>query len=85
MEKWLERLTANGGTSIVLDLAGTDYVSSAGLRVMLSTVKALRGSERRFLLCGVNDDVMGVLAVTGFDRFITIAGDAEQALATLSS
>ena len=83
LEKSLERLLESSSTSIVLDLAGTDYVSSAGLRVILSTVKSLQGGERRFLLCGVNESVKNVLAVTGFDRVITIAADADQARGTV--
>jgi len=61
-----------GMKSIVLDLAKTEYVSSAGLRVFLETKKAMDKSSGRFALKNVNEGVMTVLKITGFTKILTI-------------
>ena len=47
---------------LVLDLDGLNYCSSAGLRIFLK----LRKAEKDLLLINVNDDIYGILEVTGF-------------------
>ena len=56
---------------LVLDLEKTEYVSSAGLRVMLKAQKcmSLQGSMK---VIHVNDIVMEVFEVTGFSEILTI-------------
>ncbi len=60
-----------GLTLLILDLAGIDYVSSAGLRVILSTQKALKTTDA-FKIINVNSDVMDVFEMTGFADILTI-------------
>lgn len=61
----------NGVTELVFDFAKLDYISSAGLRVVLGAQKVMnrQGSMK---LCGVNDMVMEVFEVTGFVDILTI-------------
>ena len=57
--------------SLVLDLKGLEYISSAGLRVLLGAQKKMQkvGSMK---LTGVCEDVMEVLEMTGFADILTI-------------
>ncbi len=57
--------------SLTLDLAGLDYISSAGLRVLLTAWKAMSGKGDMKLL-NVNETVMEILEVTGFSDLLTI-------------
>ena len=57
--------------SLTLDLAKLDYISSAGLRVLLVTQKAM-GKRGTLKLCGVNETVMEILEVTGFTEILNI-------------
>lgn len=61
----------NGVTELVFDFAKLDYISSAGLRVVLGAQKVMnrQGSMK---LCNVNDMVMEVFEVTGFVDILTI-------------
>ncbi len=60
------------GTSVlVLDFSGLEYVSSAGLRVLLSAQKAMK-EKGKMILRSVCEDVMDVLAITGFAEILTI-------------
>lgn len=56
---------------LTLDLAELTYISSAGLRILLSAQKRMRkmGSMK---LTGVQDTVMDVLKLTGFADILTI-------------
>ena len=84
LEKQLTTVLDERPAAIILDLAATDYVSSAGLRVLLATAKRCRTDQRRFVLCAVNDDVMEVLTLTGFYRVLDLYPDLAQALAAAS-
>lgn len=60
-----------GVTALVLDLAALEYISSAGLRVVLSAQKAMN-KQGSMVVRNVNEYVMEVLEVTGFADILTI-------------
>ena len=57
--------------ALVLDFANLEYISSAGLRVLLSAQKTMskKGSMK---LIGVDPDIMEIFEVTGFSDILTI-------------
>ena len=57
--------------NILLDLRETEYISSSGLRVLLSAKKKL-GNHGTLTLTGVNDTIMEVLDMTGFTDMLDI-------------
>ena len=61
------QLTAPG-TQLVCDLAGVDYISSSGLRIMLSLAKRYKN----FRLVEVQPAVYDVFAMTGFSKIMTV-------------
>lgn len=62
----------DGITELTLDFDGLEYVSSAGLRVLLIVQKRMmkQGSMK---LVHVNEIIMEIFEVTGFSDFLTIA------------
>ncbi|MCF0228489.1 MAG: STAS domain-containing protein [Parasporobacterium sp.] len=60
-----------GVTDLTFDFSKLDYISSAGLRILLTTQKKMMkiGSMK---LKGVNPDVMDVFEITGFADILTI-------------
>ena len=70
LEKCLKE-TLGGVTELVMDFEKLDYVSSAGLRVLLSAQKTMnrQGSMK---LCHVSESIMEILEVTGFSDILTI-------------
>ena len=61
----------DGSTDLTLDMAGVSYISSAGLRVLLSAQKKLQktGSLKLTNVCA---DVMEVFEMTGFAEILVI-------------
>jgi stage II sporulation protein AA (anti-sigma F factor antagonist) len=57
----------------VIDLAGVEYVASAGLRVFLLTLKRVRGSGSGLRLINVRAPVHDVFRYAGFDQIIDMA------------
>ena len=61
----------DGAESLVMDFSKLDYISSAGLRVLLSAHKAM-SSKGGMKVTNVNEMVMEVFDVTGFADILTI-------------
>lgn len=66
---------------VVVDFAGCDYVSSAGLRAILIAAKRSKAMAKRLVLTGMNAVVRDVFRVSGFDRMLVIEPELETALA----
>ena len=62
----------DGVKSLVLDFEKVEYISSAGLRVLLSTQKIMN-KQGEMKLINVNSDIMEIFEVTGFSDILTIA------------
>ena len=60
-----------GAKNVVIDFEKVEYISSAGLRVLLSTEKTMKG-QGKLTLIHVNDVVMEVLNITGFVDILNI-------------
>ena len=56
---------------LILDLAGLEYISSAGLRVLLAAQRRMN-KQGSMKLVNVNELVMEVFEVTGFSTILTI-------------
>ena len=61
----------DGVTDFVLDMAKVEYVSSAGLRVILKVQKVMF-HQGKMKLIGVNESVMEVFEITGFSDILNI-------------
>ncbi|MBQ3303723.1 MAG: STAS domain-containing protein [Clostridia bacterium] len=70
LEKEL-KTSLDGVTDLTLDLTNLDYISSAGLRVLLSTHKTMM-KQGQMKLTNASDIVKEVFEVTGFSDILTI-------------
>lgn len=61
----------DGVKELVIDMGGLEYISSAGLRVLLSAQKVMN-KQGNMTLINVGDVVMEVFEVTGFSDILTI-------------
>lgn len=58
--------------TVTLDARRLEYISSAGLGVLLKTQKRLMGSGGRLRLAGVGKDLRDILSYSGFDQIFEI-------------
>ena len=83
-EKELEQAlagTTGPRTSLVIDCAGRESVSSAGLRSFLLAARGAQRANVRFALCTLQPAVREVLDLSGFSRIMTVHADRATALA----
>ena len=66
------RASLDNVTKLVMNLAELDYLSSAGLRVLLSAQKQMNRKKGRMVVCHVCEPVMEVFDMTGFSDILTI-------------
>ncbi len=68
---------------MIMECEELSYISSAGLRTVLLTAKALSNRDVRFALCALSDDVLEVFENAGFDKIIAIYLSKAEALGSL--
>jgi anti-anti-sigma factor len=75
----LEKALTSGERKVLLDLSGVDYVSSAGLQVLLRATKLVDAGGARLVLCGVGTYVLEVLQVVKFAALLDIEPNCARA------
>jgi len=66
--------------NVLLDLTKVDYVSSAGLRVLLMIYRQIKSKNGKVILVGVSEEIRDVMSMTGFINFFEIADNIDNAL-----
>ncbi len=61
----------NGITEFIMDFSDLEYISSAGLRVLLVTTKMMKG-KGRFVIRNINETVKEIFEVTGFMDILNV-------------
>ena len=79
----LSSAIAETDRAVVLDLEHLSYISSAGLRVILLTAKALQRQDAELAVCSLSDSIREVFAISGFDKIITVRDSQAEAVAAL--
>lgn len=79
----LESATESGGRVVVIDMEDVDYVSSAGLRVIMQAVRRMQQQGGSLALCSLSKDVRSVFETSGFDQLIAIHPSRADALAAI--
>jgi anti-sigma B factor antagonist/stage II sporulation protein AA (anti-sigma F factor antagonist) len=70
----------NGQHKLLLDFSGVDYLSSAGMRMLLSVTKKLKTLSGKLVLFSVVPNVMDVLKMSGFDHVLELVKTEEDGL-----
>ena len=70
-QKALDAVLA-GARKVALDFSALDYISSAGLRVLLGAAKKLRASGGTLRMFGLNQSVREVFEISGFSAILAV-------------
>lgn len=71
-EKQLAPFYSVEGIELILDCTDMEYISSAGLRVVLIAHKSITAKGGRFIVRNLNKEVRSVFDMTGFSRILII-------------
>lgn len=71
-EKEIQKILNTDTKAVVLDGAEWTYVSSAGLRLLLTLQKGMTVKKGSFRLRRINADIMDIFNITGFSSILTI-------------
>ncbi len=84
LEDALTSVLKEGSIKIVVDMGAVGYISSAGLRVFLSTLKSLKAKRGVLVLANLHPNVAIVLKLAGFTKIFTIVDDVASAVESMS-
>lgn len=80
LEKKIEHLIKEEKHHLALDFTRVDYLSSAGLRVLLAETKKLKAHKGALVLFSLSDEVMEVIKMAGFQKILHIFSSEKEAL-----
>ena len=76
----LNGLMDDGAAKLLVDFTKVDFVSSAGLRVLLATAKRLGGVGGSLRICGLNETVNEVFEISGFSTILEVFPTRDDAM-----
>lgn len=79
-EKRIFEVIEDGSKSVIVDFESLDYISSAGLRVLLKAAKELKRSEGKIVLCSMKDYIKEVFEIAGFVSLFPIVSSVGDAI-----
>jgi anti-sigma B factor antagonist len=82
LEEVIDSLLKRGRVRIVLDLAGVDYISSAGWGIFISHIKEVRGRGGDIKLAGMIPNVREIYELLEFDNVLHAYGNVDDARQT---
>jgi anti-anti-sigma factor len=74
-----------GAKKLLLDFSELQYISSAGLRIVLLAAKRMRSSGGRLALCSLSRQINEVFEISGFNAILDICPSYDEAVARLSA
>lgn len=80
LEKFLTENTDGDFSKIIIDMVKLDYISSAGLRVILNISKLQKSKGESLILCSMQDHIREIFDISGFDLFVDIKKNLPEAL-----
>ena len=80
VESQLNQLREQGVRKILVDFQKMEFISSAGLRVLLATAQELQKAGGELRVCNLNEEVMEVFDISGFSTILMVFKDESEAL-----
>jgi anti-sigma B factor antagonist/stage II sporulation protein AA (anti-sigma F factor antagonist) len=79
LEEKIKELCNKGYTRILLDFGRVEFLTSAGMRVLLSGTRSLRALKGNLILFSLQEDAEGVIRIAGLDKILMICPTEEDA------
>ncbi len=82
-EKSFAEIVSRGDKAFIIDLCGVDYISSAGLRGILTSVKRVHAVQGKLAFTGIQGQVQEVFKISGFLTMLKVFSTETEALAQM--
>jgi len=79
LDKILDKCRKNISIKIIIDLSELNYISSAGLRVLITFLKDVEKNEGILILCGMNRSIKNIFDISGLSGIFKIEPTLEKA------
>jgi anti-anti-sigma factor len=79
-ESQLKELMEQGVKKILLNFEKMDFISSAGLRILLATGQQLKSDNGGLRVCSLNETVQEVFDISGFSTLLSVFPNETEAL-----
>jgi len=83
LEEKILALIASGERRLIVEAAQLDYISSAGLRVLLVAAKRLNANDGKIVIAALKDQVKEVFDIAGFSSIFEVYGTTAEAMSAL--
>ena len=83
-EETINTIFKGDNNRLLFDFEYLEYLSSAGLRVVLGAAKEIKRRDGKFVLCALNSYVKEVFEVSGFGAIIPITESVEAGIKELA-
>jgi len=83
-EEAVRGFLGSGGRKLLINLTGLEYISSAGLRVLLIASKGIKANAGKLALCGLSGNVKEVMDISGLTGLFIVAEGEREAAALLA-
>jgi anti-anti-sigma factor len=80
-EAALNQAIEQGASKILIDFKDLDFVSSAGLRILLATAKKLGTQGGALRVCSLNETVRDIFEISGFSTLLRVFDDEQASMA----
>ena len=80
----IENLLNNHKLKLIIDFSGVDYLSSAGMRALLSGTKKVSKKGGKLSTHSMNEDLMEIIKMAGFGAILTICLTEDEAIKSLN-
>jgi anti-anti-sigma factor len=81
-EATINELIESGSIMLLANFEKLNFISSAGLRVLLATAKKLRGTGGDLRICALNPTVQEVFDISGFGSILSVYHSESEALSS---
>jgi anti-sigma B factor antagonist len=81
-QEQIDQVIDGGSVKLLINFENLNYISSAGLRVLLATAKKLKAASGDLKICNLNETVQEVFDISGFSTILTVVGSEEEALSS---
>lgn len=81
LQREITQIVNQGAHQLVMKFSELAYISSAGLRILITTVKMLKSKQGKLVLCDMQEGIYDVLKISGFTSIFNIQDDEQSALA----